>query len=69
MSVSLSRMNKPQLYEECKKLRQENMKLHLFQDENIMLENEKLINDVACLEDIIKNLKNKYEKEIHTPTK
>ena len=66
-------MNKKQLYEECKKLRIENMKLTLFQDQDIMNENEqlkfslkkcleineKLINDVACLEDIIKNLKEK----------
>tara|TARA_R110002124_G_scaffold61542_1_gene168651 strand:- start:1069 stop:1293 length:225 start_codon:yes stop_codon:yes gene_type:complete len=73
MSLALSRMNKKQLYEECKKLRIENMKLTLFQDQDIMNENEqlkfslkkcleineKLINDVACLEDIIKNLKEK----------
>jgi len=108
MSVALSRMNKKQLYEECKKLRIENMKLTLFQDQDIMNENEQLkfdikksirvnnklrhmnkeltrdnkdydqsfeeldyenkelklkikelINDVACLEDIIKNLKEK----------
>ena len=97
MSLALSRMNKKQLYEECKKLRIENMKLTLFQDQDIMNENEQLkykiqelqeenkdyrkqynssvrllsgrqlieknneqlINDVACLEDIIKNLKEK----------
>tara|TARA_R110002050_G_scaffold8724_4_gene31719 strand:+ start:191 stop:415 length:225 start_codon:yes stop_codon:yes gene_type:complete len=73
MSLALSRMNKKQLYEECKKLRIENMKLTLFQDQDIINENEqlkfslkkcleineKLINDVACLEDIIKNLKEK----------
>ena len=33
MSIALSRMNKKQLYEECKKLRIENMKLTLFQME------------------------------------
>tara|TARA_R110000765_G_scaffold212855_1_gene317886 strand:+ start:397 stop:621 length:225 start_codon:yes stop_codon:yes gene_type:complete len=73
MSLALSRMNKKQLYEECKKIRIENMKLTLFQDQDIINENEqlkfdikksirlnkKLINDVACLEDIIKNLKEK----------
>ena len=108
MSLALSRMNKKQLYEECKKLRIENMKLTLFQDQDIINENEQLkfdikksirvnnklrhmnreltrdykdcetcfeedeyeikelklkikelINDVACLEDIIKNLKEK----------
>lgn len=71
MSIALSRMNKKQLYEECKNLRRENMKLTLFQDQDIMNENaqlkfslkkglkvnDKLINDIACLEDIINKLR------------
>ena len=62
--MSLSRMNKPQLYEECKRLLESNMRLHLFQDDNLIKENEelekeneKLINDVSCLEDLLKNKK------------
>ena len=33
MSVALSKMNKKQLYEECKRLLQDNMTLQLFQDD------------------------------------
>ena len=36
---SLSKMNKKELYVECKKLRQDNMKLQLFQDDNLIKEN------------------------------
>ena len=87
--TSLSRMNKAQLYEECKRLRDHNMRLHLFQDDNLIKENEQLkeqlkkeeegsdsahsfwsskcerlkkenvqlLNDVSCLEDLLKNKK------------
>jgi len=64
-------MNKPQLYEECKRLREYNMRLHLFQDDNLIKENEelekeneRLINDVSCLEDHLKNQTIKFSEEL-----
>tara|TARA_R110000764_G_scaffold60402_1_gene129716 strand:+ start:261 stop:1031 length:771 start_codon:yes stop_codon:yes gene_type:complete len=35
-------MNKAQLYEECKRLREHNMRLHLFQDDNLIKKNREL---------------------------
>lgn len=88
--TSLSRMNKAQLYEECKRLRDHNMRLHLFQDDNLIKENEQfkkiihlfqdnnlkkenedlkkenvqLLNDVSCLEDLLKNQETKFSEEL-----
>lgn len=59
--MSLSRMNKPQLYEECKRLREYNMRLHLFQDDNLIKENEELEKRNKELNE--KNLHIKYEEK------
>lgn len=59
--MSLSRMNKPQLYEECKRLRESNMRLHLFQDDNLIKENEELEKRNKELNE--KNLHIKYEEK------
>ena len=52
--TSLSRMNKSQLYEECKRLREHNMRLHLFQDDNLIKENEDLKKENVQLKEELK---------------
>ena len=52
--TSLSRMNKPQRYEECKRLREHNMRLHLFQDDNLIKENEDLKKENEDLKEQVK---------------
>tara|TARA_R110000787_G_scaffold105048_1_gene212464 strand:- start:781 stop:1413 length:633 start_codon:yes stop_codon:yes gene_type:complete len=47
-------MNKPQLYEECKRLREHNMRLHLFQDDNLIKENEDLKKENEDLKEQVK---------------
>jgi len=63
--ISLSKMNKPDLYKKCQEVIRENMKLQMF---NNMLEdeNKKLINDLSACEDTNRKLKEQieqYEKE------
>ena len=63
--ISLSKMNKPDLYKKCQEVIRENMKLQMF---NNMLEDEntQLINDLSACEDTNKKLKEQieqYEKE------
>ena len=59
MSVALSKMNKKQLYEECKRLRHDNMRLQLFQDDNLIKENQDFKREKLMLH----NVCNEYKKE------
>ena len=59
MSVALSKMNKKELYVECKRLHNDNMKLQLLQDENLIKENEDFKREKLMLH----NVCNEYKKE------
>ena len=59
MSVALSKMNKKQLYEECKRLSHDNMRLQLFQDDNLIKENQDFKREKLMLH----NVCNEYKKE------
>ena len=62
MSIALSKMNKKQLYQECKRLRHDNMRLQLFQDDNLIKENNKLSNAIINVKEFLKN--NQKEEEV-----
>ena len=59
MSVALSKMNKKELYAECKRLLQDNMRLQLFQDDNLIKENQDFKREKLMLH----NVCNEYKKE------
>ena len=59
MSVALSKMNKKELYAECKRLHNDNMKLQFLQDENLIKENQDFKREKLMLH----NVCNEYKKE------
>ena len=57
-------LNKKQLYQECKRLRHDNMRLQLFQDDNLIKENNKLSNAIINVKEMLKNKEEEDEEVV-----